>query len=272
MNAENLPAQIDTDNPPTRGELEVYIRAVEEHTEKRFKLPFLPLYIDEFMADTTMLDARAIGAYLSILMVLWRSDCRPIPNKTMLRRAARVARGFDQVWAEIGHHFIEDEKGFRNRKLEKIWRIATSKSLNKRHFRVHLEHRKSLKDNEAGVSNGGSNATPTQNPEELSSDNSIGRVRKKTRRSPSRALPQDWVPDMVKAKALMDELSLNRTEMNYCYQRMKDHAYANDRRQVDWDRAFNSWVRKAVNDGEVGPGSKARKADRNGGTAFNFEP
>lgn len=83
------------------------------------------------------------------------------------------------------------------------------------------------------------------------------------RRSPSRALPEDFVPDLDKAASLKDELELNRFEMNFCWQRFKDHALATDRRQVDWDRAFASWVRKAAHDGEVGPKSKSRRTSTN---------
>ena len=60
-----------------------------------------------------------------------------------------------------------------------------------------------------------------------------------------------------KAKALMRELGLQPQDMSYCFERMRLHAQANDRRQRDWDASYHNWVRKAVNDREIGPNSKA---------------
>jgi len=89
------------------------------------------------------------------------------------------------------------------------------------------------------------------------------------RRLPSKPLPDDWVPDMAKAQSLMAELDLTRDEMNYCYQQMKGHAHATDRRLANWDQGFANWLRKAVKDGDVGPNSRSRRNSVNG-SAFDF--
>jgi hypothetical protein len=89
------------------------------------------------------------------------------------------------------------------------------------------------------------------------------------RRLPSKPLPDDWVPDMAKAQSLMAELDLTRDEMNYCYQQMKGHAHATDRRLANWDQGFANWLRKAVKDGDVGRNSRSRRNSVNG-SAFDF--
>lgn len=89
------------------------------------------------------------------------------------------------------------------------------------------------------------------------------------RRLPSKPLPDDWVPDMAKAQSLMAELDLTRDEMNYCYQQMKGHAHATDRRLANWDQGFANWLRKAAKDGDVGPNSRSRRNSVNG-SAFDF--
>jgi len=91
----------------------------------------------------------------------------------------------------------------------------------------------------------------------------------KRRRFSKTALPDDWVPDLAKAQSLMAELDLTRDEMNYCYQQMKGHAHATDRRLANWDQGFGNWVRKAVKDGDVGPSSRSRR-NRVNGSAFDF--
>lgn len=78
------------------------------------------------------------------------------------------------------------------------------------------------------------------------------------RRKPKRPMPEDFVPSLDMAQNLMLELGLEPEELDYAFQRMREHAYATDRRQADWNRAFANWVRKAVHDGEIGPNSRRR--------------
>jgi hypothetical protein len=100
-------------------------------------------------------------------------------------------------------------------------------------------------------------------------DTSVSVTRTRGRKSPNRLLPDGWVPDLAKAQSLMAELELSRDEMNYCYQQMKDHAHAKDRRLANWDQGFAMWVRKAVQDGDIGPNSRARRS-RVSASAFDF--
>jgi hypothetical protein len=109
----------------------------------------------------------------------------------------------------------------------------------------------------------------SQKPEPDIRDTNVSLARTARRRSSKTALPDDWVPDMAKAESLMAELDLTRDEMNYCYQQMKGHAHATDRRLANWDQGFANWLRKAVKDGDVGPNSRSRRNSVNG-SAFDF--
>lgn len=63
----------------------------------------------------------------------------------------------------------------------------------------------------------------------------------KGRRSPSSRLPSDWQPnDTHRAYALEHRLNLDEEAAKF-----RDHAEANDRRQVSWDAAFRNWLRNA---------------------------
>lgn len=69
----------------------------------------------------------------------------------------------------------------------------------------------------------------------------IGPPLEKTRRSPERALPRDWMPNVTHADlATAEGVDLSREA-----DRFRDHARANDRKQRDWDAAFRNWLRKA---------------------------
>lgn len=60
------------------------------------------------------------------------------------------------------------------------------------------------------------------------------------RKRPARALPDDWQPKdchLSKAKEL-------GVDINRAVETFRNHAGANDRRQVDWDKAFTNWLLK----------------------------
>lgn len=62
-------------------------------------LPFMPLYTDALLGDTTHLDATEFGAYCLILFTMWRSG-GSLPDDDA--RLAKVARVNPAAWRKIG--------------------------------------------------------------------------------------------------------------------------------------------------------------------------
>lgn len=63
-----------------------------------------------------------------------------------------------------------------------------------------------------------------------------------SRRKPSRPIPEDWYPlDRHREKARAKNLSVDLQAEAFT-----NHALANDRRCVNWDRAFDNWILKAT--------------------------
>lgn len=61
------------------------------------------------------------------------------------------------------------------------------------------------------------------------------------RRSPKRPLPDRWQPtDQHRERAQAEGVDADREAEAF-----RNHALANDRRQVDWDRAFTTWLLRA---------------------------
>ena len=260
-----------SDPLPSRVELSELASSFEE-----FKLPFLPLFVDELTNDTQDLSAAEFGAYIRLLTALWRRDCKPLMNDHVrLARIAKVTRGWKAIWAAIEGHFRVDESGVWNNKLEKVWRSSAVNSLINRNRARRGGSHKSLKYNKPPLSRATTPAKASHTHIEEPIGSSYGPVpenepqKKKSRRSPKKPLPDDFVPDMDKARTLMDELDLTRAEMNHCFQRMKDHAKQTDRRLVNWNAAFANWVRKARQDGEIGPGSRGRRNKGGSGSAID---
>jgi len=69
-------------------------------------LPFLPLYVGDYLKDTRHLTAEHHGAYLLLLMDLWnRGGSIPDEPKSMARIAGVSAKRWPGVWAVIGVFF-----------------------------------------------------------------------------------------------------------------------------------------------------------------------
>lgn len=63
------------------------------------QFPFMPLYTDTFLADTGHLNATETGAYLTLLMVAWRSPGCRLPDDD--QKLARWARVDPRTWGRI---------------------------------------------------------------------------------------------------------------------------------------------------------------------------
>lgn len=115
--------------------------------------PIMPLATDAYLADTTHLSTVEHGAYLLLLMTLWRAGGR-LPNDP--RKLARFARlspsQFRRVWAVIGDFFYVDGAEIGQGKcddfLEAVRRKSKSASESAR-----AKWRKTKKTGDANASN-----------------------------------------------------------------------------------------------------------------------
>lgn len=75
-------------------------------------LPYMQLYVAEYLADTTHLNAEQHGAYLLLLMNYWQRG-KPLPDSN--DRLAIVSRSFPDRWNEMREvlsEFFEIKDGF----------------------------------------------------------------------------------------------------------------------------------------------------------------
>ncbi|MTH33049.1 DUF1376 domain-containing protein [Paracoccus limosus] len=116
--------------------------------------PFMQLYVADYLADTLDLSTVEHGAYLLILMTMWRHDAR-LPND--MAKLARIARmsvtKFKPVWAEISRFFEVDGDAITNRRLSKEHEKARKKSEVRATAGKAGGHAKALKDKEAAYGN-----------------------------------------------------------------------------------------------------------------------
>jgi uncharacterized protein YdaU (DUF1376 family) len=92
-------------------------------------IPAMLLWTDAYMADTSHLTTTEHGAYLLILMAMWRAG-GTLPNDEI--RIARVARLSLDKWRKIAPSIMEfmsdDGKAITQKRLKLEFEIASSKA------------------------------------------------------------------------------------------------------------------------------------------------
>lgn len=98
--------------------------------------PYMPLYVGDYLADTTHLEGVASGAYLHLLMAMWRAGGRLPFNDDKLRRLTKLTPA---QWERVRDTVME----FFTRRGGSITHKRLSKELAK-------YHDKSVRLSEAG--------------------------------------------------------------------------------------------------------------------------
>lgn len=116
--------------------------------------PFMQLYVGDYLADTLDLTCEEHGAYLLLLMTMWRHDAK-LPNdpKKLARIARLSARKWDDVWASISRFFTVEGDSIVNQRLSKEYKKAESKSELRADAGRKGGQSKSLKAKDADVAN-----------------------------------------------------------------------------------------------------------------------
>lgn len=229
--------------------------------------PFMQLYVADYLADTLDLSTVEHGAYLLILMTMWRHDAR-LPND--MAKLARIARmsvtKFKPVWAEISRFFEVDGDAITNRRLSKEHEKARKKSEVRATAGKAGGHAKALKDKEAASGNCHADAMASSSEARVREEKEEpkGSSKKPARSPPSRAcrLPPDWVPsdrnlEDARARNFTDQEIRNEAD------RFRDYHLAKGTAFRDWDAGWRTWLGNASKFGAGG--SMARGPHHGGG-------
>jgi uncharacterized protein YdaU (DUF1376 family) len=109
-------------------------------------LPYMPLYVADYLADTAHLSTQAHGAYLLLIMNYWqRGEALPCED----RKLARIARMTDEEWAGVRGDIAE----FFNETIAGTWQ----------HGRIEAELNKVREKSEKASSAGKASAQRRSN-------------------------------------------------------------------------------------------------------------
>lgn len=218
--------------------------------------PWMPLYVSDFLADTSHLDAAESGAYMLLIMHYWQRGSLPSEDRFL----ARIARMTDRQWAKakptISAFFDAEWTHNRiNSEMEKAERKSEARAV----CGSRGGSAKALKDKDATVAK--ATISPEQNdskqvakaiasssqPQEqssLRSDCSAADAPKPKRASPKTSLAEDAQPGEADAE-FARQAGMDSRQFREEWQQFRDHHLKNGNRMADWPAAWRTWVRNA---------------------------
>lgn len=91
--------------------------------------PFMQLYVADYLADTRGLTTEQHGAYLLLLMTMWKAGAKlPDDPKKLARIAGVTARRWHLIWPEISGFFDVQDGFVTQKRLDREYQKAVSKS------------------------------------------------------------------------------------------------------------------------------------------------
>lgn len=208
--------------------------------------PFMQLYVGDYLADTLDLTTEQHGAYLLLLMTMWRHGARLPNDPSKLARIARVsARRWHLVWSEIQHFFYVDGDDVRNKRLDREHQKAVSISEKRSASGAAGGRAKALKDKDAHLANATDLPKHSQKPEPEEKEEANASSKKRASRLPDDwRLPREW-GDWAMSEGL-SEVCVRREA-----DRFRDYwigLSGKGASKADWQATWRNWVRKAIDD------------------------
>ncbi|MDH3740289.1 MAG: DUF1376 domain-containing protein [Hyphomicrobiales bacterium] len=116
--------------------------------------PFMQLYVADYLADTRHLSTEQHGAYLLLLMTMWKAGgSLPAEPKKLARIAGVNTRRWHLIWSDIEDLFIIDGDTLTQKRLEQEYQKAVSKSEKRIAAGARGGRAKALKNNKQGLAN-----------------------------------------------------------------------------------------------------------------------
>ena len=159
----------------------------------RMSVPFMQLYVGDYIRDTRHLTAEQHGAYLLLLMAAWNAGGR-LPNNP--KKLARLAASMPSRWAKIAADVMEffDVEGdyITNRRLTVELKKAQEKSIIRAQSGTRGGNAQALKTKEPDVANATVLPEHSSEPEPEKIDNPSGYSRPKADALPVQEAFDEW--------------------------------------------------------------------------------
>ena len=143
--------------------------------------PFMQLYVADYLGDTRHLTTEQHGAYLLLLMTMWRSGGRlPNQDKKLARITGCTSSRWAKIKAEVVDFFSVDGEEITHKRLMFELEKAQEKSIKRSVSGTQGGIAKSLKDKKVGVANASDLPWHSSEPESDSKKDKTTSYPKKT--------------------------------------------------------------------------------------------
>jgi uncharacterized protein YdaU (DUF1376 family) len=204
--------------------------------------PWMPLYIADYIKDTSHLRALESGAYLHLIMAYWVSG--KLPNDD--RQLATIAKLTDREWkackAVLSEFFGPDWSS--HKRIDKEIAKATEIS-DKRRANVMRRYNKPPTSEPTNVPTNEHTLHTSHNTKEEKiegADAPPPAKRPKSERKNATRMPSDFEPDWGAAV----RAQLSKTEATREFEKFKNWSSAKGQTYVDWQGAWRNWCIKAA--------------------------
>ena len=211
-------------------------------------IPYIPLYVADFEADTAHLSLEEDGAYNRLLRLCWRTPGCSVPDDDawIMRRLRVDAETFQRAVAPVIAEFFKRSKGrlFSPRLSREFERINALHDKRVAAGKKGGRPAKSLGNNEQSESRAlakQKHLEPELEPkpelDKREANASLARVRAgRKSRIPVDAILSD------RQRLMAAEKGMSEAEAEAQFLRFRDWAVAKGQSYVDWDAAWRNWI------------------------------
>lgn len=210
-------------------------------------VPFMQLYVADYLGDTRHLTTEQHGAYLLLLMTMWRSGGRlPSDPKKLARIACCTGSRWSRISDEVMAFFDVDGDEITNPRLALELEKASEKSIKRAAAGSLGGKANSLKYNKPGQANAKPSSGHSSEPES-DKESPLPPKGEKKKAPRGRVSIPDGFPDTEALKVARDMVVAAgvaihvRTEAD----KMRDWAIGKGEKKADWMAAWRNWIRMA---------------------------
>ena len=219
----------------------------------------MPLYIADYLADTSHLTTVEHGAYLLLLMHYWRAGKLPANAEQLARVCRQQKSEFDAIKPTLEALFDTSGGSWKHRRVE-VELQKTAEISEKRSIAGRKGQQASAENRKRQLPTQSQSHSQVEEKETLSGfqkETTVVEIipPKKPNGGGKRGirLPDDWTPDDELIGWAMREsadlMMVERETAKFCdYWRGRPGAGGV---KLDWDATFRNWIRKALDDGRA---------------------
>lgn len=201
--------------------------------------PFMQLYVADYLGDTRHLTTEQHGAYLLLLMTMWRAGGRlPNEDKKLARITGCTSSRWAKIKAEVTEFFSVDGDEITHKRLMFELEKAQEKSIKRSVSGTQGGIAKSLKNKRPVVANASDLPWHSSEPE---SDSKKDKTTSYPKKRALKRCPDDWNPT-EEDYAAGEPLSFSQMEREL--KKFRDYEFPKAR--SDWSATFRNWLRNAA--------------------------